>query len=389
MKVLIVHNRYRSATPSGENSVVDSQITHLREGGIDVIPYLRSSDEIATMSTTEKVGAALGPIRSSRGVREFAEILEDQRPDIVHVHNLYPLISPWVIRTVHKAGVPVVMTVHNFRLDCVAGTYLRAGQVCTDCTGTSFAMPAITHACYRDSRIQSSAMVISRSIHTSTWQLVDRFIALTTFHQEFLERLGVQSQNIVVRPTSVSDPGPSTEPGPDVLFVGRLGTEKGVDVLLEAWRISGSQQRGRRLHLVGDGQLRPAVDRAARNDSSIVVHGMQDAQGVGELMDMCGPVVIPSTCFEGLPLVFAEALAKGRPIIASDIGGLGGTMTEAIGWKVPPSNPVALASIFAELQDQEIQLRGSAARERFLKEFDQAVTTPALIDLYSQLKISD
>ncbi|MCX6418521.1 MAG: glycosyltransferase [Actinobacteria bacterium] len=164
-------------------------------------------------------------MRSGQGVREFTELLESEKPDVVHIHNVYPLISPWVIRTAHKAGIPIVMTVHNFRLDCVAGTYLRDGKVCTDCTSTSFAMPAITHGCYRGSSIQSVPMVMSRSIHRSTWQLVDRFIALTGFHQEFLVRMGIAPDRIVVRPTSVTDPGAGTAPGKDVLFVGRLGAE--------------------------------------------------------------------------------------------------------------------------------------------------------------------
>jgi glycosyltransferase involved in cell wall biosynthesis len=102
-------------------------------------------------------------------------------------------------------------------------------------------------------------------------------------------------------------------------------------------------------------------------------------------MDQCGPVVIPSTCFEGLPLVLAEAIARGRPIIASDIGGLGRTVTDDFGWKVPPSNAVALAATIGALTDEQIAQRGAAARERFLKEFDQAVTTPQLIGIYTEL----
>ena len=385
MKVLIVHNRYRKAIPSGENSVVDSEIAILQASGLDVATYLRSSDEIAEMSGAQKVAVALGPIRSGQGVREFTELLDSEKPDVVHIHNVYPLISPWIIRTAHKAGIPTVMTVHNFRLDCVAGTYLRDGQVCTDCTSTSFAMPAITHGCYRGSSIQSVPMVMSRSIHRSTWQLVDRFIALTGFHQEFLVRMGIAPDRIVVRPTSVTDPCAGTAPGKDVLFVGRLGAEKGVDVLLEAWRISGAEQFGRTLHIVGDGELRAAADRAAGMDPSIRIHGMQDSAHVAELMDQCGPVVIPSTCFEGLPLVLAEAIARGRPIIASDIGGLGRTVTDDFGWKVPPSNAVALAATIGALTDEQIAQRGAAARERFLKEFDQAVTTPQLIGIYTEL----
>jgi glycosyltransferase involved in cell wall biosynthesis len=120
-------------------------------------------------------------------------------------------------------------------------------------------------------------------------------------------------------------------------------------------------------------------------DPSILIHGMQDSAHVAELMDQCGPVVIPSTWFEGLPLVLTEAIARGRPIIASDIGGLGRTVTEDFGWKVPPSNAVALAATIGALTDEQIAQRGAAARERFLMEFNQAVTTPQLIGIYTEL----
>ena len=385
MKVLVAHNRYRSNAPSGENIVVDAEIDALRRSGIEVIPFIRESDSIEGLSPMGKVGVVLGPVRNPQGVQDFREVIATERPDVVHVHNVYPLISPWIVREAKAQGIPVVMTVHNFRIDCVAGTYLRDGKVCTDCAGRSVATPALRHGCYRGSHLQSVPMVVGRSVHRGTWKSVDRFFALTTFHADYLRRLGMADEQIVVRPTSVPDLGEPSPPGHDVLFVGRLGPEKGVDVLLDAWAASSASTQGRRLHLVGDGELRPLAEQAAANDASITVHGLLSRDGVNELMRSCGAVVLPSTCFEGLPLVLVEALAQGRPVIVSNIGGLGSTVTDDIGWRVPPGSHEALASRLNDLDQEELVSRGRAARRRFLEELAEQVTIPQLTEAYKQV----
>ena len=385
MKVLVAHNRYRSNVPSGENVVVDAEIDALRRAGVDVVPFIRSSDEIDSMSAVQKLGVALGPVRSASGVHEFRALLDSENPDIVHVHNVFPLISPWILKEANRRDLPVAMTVHNFRLDCVAGTYLRGGHVCTECAGRSIATPALQHGCYRGSRVQTIPMVIGRSVHRDTWRTVSRFFALTEFHAEFLRGLGIADDRIVVRPTSVADPGEMPAPGRDVLFVGRLGAEKGVDVLLAAWKQSNAAAQGRRLHLVGDGDLRHEADNAAASDSSIIVHGSLDRDGVNALMRDCGPVVIPSTCFEGLPRVFSEAMAHGRPVMASDIGGLGRTADESSGWKVVAGDEREWAAALSNLTDADIHLRGRAARQRFLSTFDERTSIPTLLDTYQSV----
>ena len=385
MKVLVAHNRYRSNAPSGENIVVDAEIDALRRSGIEVIPFIRESDSIEGLSPMGKVGVVLGPVRNPQGVHDFRELIAAKRPDVVHVHNVYPLISPWIVREAKAQGIPVVMTVHNFRIDCVAGTYLRDGKVCTDCAGRSVATPALRHGCYRGSHLQSVPMVVGRSVHRGTWKSVDRFFALTTFHADYLRRLGMADEQIVVRPTSVPDLGEPSPPGHDVLFVGRLGSEKGVDVLLDAWAASSASTLGRRLHLVGDGELRPLAEQAAANDASITLHGLLSRDGVNELMRSCGAVVLPSTCFEGLPLVLVEAMAHGRPVIVSDLGGLGSIVRDDFGWKVPASDPQALAHTLTSMTDDDMAVRGVQARRQFLSSFDARVTTVLLIETYESL----
>src|SRR4051794_15577628 len=167
MRVLVAHNRYRASSPSGENQLVAAEIDLLRAGGVDVVPLLTDSDDL-----TGPLGAlrgAPGPIYSPSGVRGFKRLLAQTRPDVVHLHNVYPLISPYVVRVAARAGVPVVQTVHNYRHGCVNGLHLRDGHPCTDCLGTRLGLPAVRHGCYRDSRLQTVPMTIGQVVHRPTW----------------------------------------------------------------------------------------------------------------------------------------------------------------------------------------------------------------------------
>ena len=167
---------------------------------------------------------------------------------MVHVHNVYPQLSPSVLRAARDSGARVVHTVHNYRLSCLNGTHFRDGGVCTACTGRKVKTPAIVHGCYRDSRLQSVPMVVSRAMGNAAWMGdVDTFIALTPFMKQRLELEGVPSDRIVVRPSWATDVGRPDLTSPraaEVLFAGRLDHTKGVPLLLEAWQrmVPGSRQ---------------------------------------------------------------------------------------------------------------------------------------------------
>src|SRR5215468_1486005 len=178
MKVLVAHNRYAAAAPSGENVIVDAEIGQLRAAGVAVVPFLRSSDEIGALPAAQQALLPLSPIYNGASQRRLAALLEAERPDLLHLHNPYPLLSPWVIRTAHVHGVPVVQTVHNYRQVCANGLFFRDGHICTDCIGRRLAVPAVVHSCYRGSRAQSAVMATTLAVHRSTWHTVDRFIAL-------------------------------------------------------------------------------------------------------------------------------------------------------------------------------------------------------------------
>jgi glycosyltransferase involved in cell wall biosynthesis len=381
MRILVVHNRYRSALPSGENLVVDDEVAALRERGHDVSTYFRSSDEIASWSPVTKARNVLSPIRSPRADSDVATEIDQHRPDVVHVHNLYPLISPSVIARVQSKGIPVVQTVHNHRHVCAKGTYFRDGHVCRDCLGKRFPTPAVAHRCYRDSLPQSLVMATSLAVNRSTFAHVSRFIALTDDIAAYLLDLGVPTEKIDVKPNSVPDPGVGSEqPVGAFVFVGRLSEEKGIALLCDAWRRAPDGALGV-LTVVGDGPLRHLVDRLAAERSDVRVVGPLDHPAVLAAIRSHATVVIPSTCPDVFPRVAVESLACGRPLVVTALGGLPSIVDPACGWVCDPTG-AALASALAEAATGRTDAHAAAARTRYEQLYSPAVVLDRLEEIY-------
>jgi glycosyltransferase involved in cell wall biosynthesis len=315
LKVVVAHNRYQSTAPSGENRVVEAEIELLRAAGVEVLPFMEDSDELIGAPATAMANAALGPVLSPRGLRRFHRILRGHRPDVVHLHNVFPLISPWVVRTAAAVGIPLVQTVHNYRQTCIAGTHLRDGRLCEDCMAHALPWPAVQHACYRASRPQSAMMALGQVVHRPTWRLVSRFLAASPHMQSRLESIGVRPDRIEWRPNYAEDHGvtPMPELG-GVVFVGRLDELKGVDLLLRAWTPEVAKRWGR-LVIVGNGPLDDLVGRRAQQDPTVEWRGALDSAGVRKAMQEARLVALPSLCLEGFPLVAAEAMSIGRPLL--------------------------------------------------------------------------
>ncbi|MEU7980031.1 glycosyltransferase [Micromonospora sp. NPDC049081] len=321
MRIVVAHNRYREAQPSGENTMVDSEIGQLTAAGVEVLPFIRSSDEIPSMPKSAKALLPISPIYAPRAQQDLSRLLTEHRPDVLHLHNPYPLLSPWVVRTAHKHGVPVVQTVHNYRQVCSSGIYFRDGVICQDCKGRALAVPSIVHRCYRDSRAQSALMAATLAVHRGTWRSVDRFIALTSAIADHLTDYGIPAERIVVKPNAVPDPGAPTPLGDGFLFLARLTPEKGVDLLLDAWRRHPVGSLGT-LRVAGDGELRPLVEAAAAERADVVYLGQLDRAGVRAAVEASAVVIAASMWHDVLPTVIIEALASGRPVLGTALGGI-------------------------------------------------------------------
>jgi glycosyltransferase involved in cell wall biosynthesis len=374
MKVIVAHNRYSSAQPSGENTVVETEIAQLQAAGVEVVPFLRSSDDIGALPLHRKALLPASPIYAGAAQRELRDVLRAERPDVLHLHNPYPLLSPWVVRTAHRHGVPVIQTVHNYRQVCANGLFFRDGHICTDCAGRRLGVPAIVHSCYRGSRAQSIVMATTLAVHRSTWHTVDRFIALTDAVATHLRQYGVEADRITVKPNSVPDPGTPTPLGDGFVYLGRLSEEKGIRLLLKAWSQHDVGALGQ-LRIAGDGPLRTLVEHTARSDVEYL--GALDRAGVRAVLRASAVLLTPSLWYDVLPTVILEALAEGRPVLGTDLGGIGYLVGNA-GWVVPAEG---FAAALPRARAEAASL-STVARSRYLARFHPDVVTGQLVDIY-------
>ncbi|WP_025273377.1 glycosyltransferase family 4 protein [Haloglycomyces albus] len=386
MKVVIAHNRYSSAQPSGENVIVDYEIDALSRAGVEVVPFLRSSDEIADFSPVQKASLVTSPIHSRSTQRELAELFERERPDILHLHNVYPLLSPAVIETAHRHGVKVVQTIHNYRHDCINGLYFRDGHDCHDCHGKRWNAPGVRHACYRGSRAQSAIMATALGRHRDTWRSVDRFIALTTGMSDYLKSIGMRDDQIRVKPNAIADPGSPHRLGEGFFFAARLVEEKGVRLLLDAWDKVDRTQPGMSLTIAGDGPMRNEVEAAAEAGMINYV-GSLNRDEVADRLRTSAAVVIPSIWEDVLPTSGLEALAAGRAVLATRMGGapyIAGVDAENPAGTVTDTRPEALAEGFQQVHDR-VSDYAQAARRRYEEVFAPPVVLRRLIEIYEEL----
>lgn len=380
MRVLQVHTRYRQS--GGEDGVLETESRLLQSGGNDVLTWEEANPDGSTAALS-----LAASVWNPAAARRFRQVMDRYRPDIVHVHNTWFAMSPSVVAAPRKFDVPVVMTLHNYRLICAAATLYRDGAPCHDCVGTH-PWHAVRHRCYRDSRPQSAIAAAGMAVHGSqgTWSHnVDRFLALSNFgKQQFVEG-GLPAHKIVTKSNSVDDPGERPSPpsaSRTVLFVGRLSTEKGVADLLEAWAV-----RPRRLELVivGTGPLEEELRRAA--PAGVVFAGKQTHAQVVSMMLSSRALVFPSTWYEGQPLVLLEAAAAGMAILLSDLG----AMTEMFApdserLLFEPSNLESLSDGIQRLEeDAFVDDFGKLARRRFEERYTHEIAATRLEAIYQSL----
>lgn len=361
MRVLIVHNRYQLR--GGEDVVAEAETALLRDNGVEVCVYQRSNDELRQMP---RALAALSTIWSRRAAIEIGELCDRQRPDLIHFHNTFPLVSAAPYWTAAARQIPVVQTLHNFRLLCPQAMLLRDGLPCHDCVGR-LPWRAVTRRCYHGSAAQSgvaAAALVAHRLIGSYRRRVQAYIALSCFSRAQYIAGGLPAQRIHVKPNFVEDrceAAPMRRGGG--LFVGRLSAEKGVAMLIDAVTLLG--ERAGPLRVVGDGPLAAPV-RAAFGAGYL---GQRSPAQVGALMRSSSFLVAPSTCLETFGLVAIESFAAGLPVIASGHGGLGELIEDGVtGLHVRPGDAADLARkiAWARAHPEAMAAMGRAARARYL-----------------------
>jgi glycosyltransferase involved in cell wall biosynthesis len=374
-RILIVHNVYKQK--GGEDIVVEAEAELLRQHGHEVELFLRHNDAISGIG---RLAITTQTLWSTPTVRTFKAIVRNFKPDIVHVHNTFPLISPSLYWAAAAAGLPVVQTLHNFRPLCPQAMFLRNGRICEDCLGR-LPWRGVMHRCYRSSVIQSAISAGMLILHRglNTWQTkVTRYIALNEFcRNKFIEG-GFPAEQIVIKPNFVDFDESEAAERSGFLFVGRLSPEKGVDVLARALRMIDVQVQVR---VAGAGPQKATL----ADTSGIEWLGTLSSAQVMKQMKQTLALVFPSICYETFGLVIVEAFASGTPVIASRIGTIPDLVEEGVtGLLFTPSDASDLANKmrWAQLNPERMAAMGREARACYERKYTADRNYEQLMAIY-------
>ncbi|HZQ51631.1 MAG TPA: glycosyltransferase [Bryobacteraceae bacterium] len=381
MKILQVHNFYQQ--PGGEDLAFATECDLLTSHGHTVLRYTAHNDAITGMSS---LGSGFGTVWNSTSFRNLTQLLKTEAPDIVHAHNTFPLISPSLYDAAHHAGIPVVQTLHNYRLLCPSATLYRNGTVCEECVGSLAPYRAVIHGCYRNSSLASAAVASMLTIHriAGTWtRKVNTYIALTEFARNKFIQGGLPSERITVKPCVLAeDPGEGDGGEGYALFAGRLAPEKGLGTLLDAWERLGGRMP---LRIAGSGPLAHYVQSRCERLANTQYLGQCSRATIRDLLQKAAVLVVPSGWYEGCPLSIVEAFACGTPVIASRLGSLGEVVSDgANGFHFHPHDPADLADkverVLADTGKRLAMRR--AARATYEAEYTAEMNYQLLLEIY-------
>jgi glycosyltransferase involved in cell wall biosynthesis len=389
VRVLVVHNRYRTEQPSGEDNVVDQEVELLREAGHRVDRFERRSDDIADFSLPRKALVPLGVPWNPAARIALAARLRRERPDVVHVHNTFPLLSASVLDACRAAAVPVVATLHNYTQVCPSGTLYRGGSVCTACVG-KLPLPAVRHGCYRGSAAATVPLALSWLANKRRWwSSVSRFLCISEAQRQTLVANGMPSSLLTVKYNFVSDTEVRrTGPGEHLLYLGRLTEEKGVRLLMAAWdQVRGANDGalGVPLVIAGAGPLADEVAAWAADRHDVSFVGLQDKAASRALIARSVAVVVPSQWLETFGLVVVEAMAAGVPAVVAGHSSLAELVSDGVtGLTHQPGDAASLATALRQIVRVPSSL-GLAARERYERQFTRSVGLTNLLAAYQEV----
>jgi glycosyltransferase involved in cell wall biosynthesis len=386
--VLVVHESYAQA--GGEDTAFHADIECLRQHGHQVETWQVHNAEIGTWSRARQATLFFRTTWSQASYRHIRRLIRDVRPDVVHFHNTLPLISPSALHAARSEGVPVVMTLHNYRLLCPTGLFYRQAKVCEDCVRSL--AHGVLHGCYRDSRVQTAAVALMLRVHRTlgTWRrCVDAYIVMTDFMKSKMMLAGLPEKRIHIRPHFVTRTriAPASSPGDYAVFLGRLSDEKGIQTVIEASRFLTVPVK-----IIGTGPLEPAVRQAAAAYPDILhpVGHVPHAEAM-EILSRAGALLLPSRSYEAFPLAVCEAMGMGIPVIATDLGGRSEAVEDSVnGFLYAPGDARALADRANRLAgDPQLRARmGAAARKTYEARLAPEISYRRLMEIYEAAQSS-
>jgi glycosyltransferase involved in cell wall biosynthesis len=388
MRILLVHNRYRSSAPSGENRVVDQEGEALAAVGHEVMRFGRSSDEIGQWSLAKKATLPVQTIWSRETYSDLKAVLHKDRPEVVHVHNTTPLLSTAVLHACRDARVPVVATIHNYRLGCANGMFFRRGEVCHDCN-RGLPARAVLHGCYRGSHAATAFVALTKGLHQAAWRsLVSAYIFISASQRDLLQGVGLPPSRVFVRYNLIPlRSRPRAARTPTVTYAGRLHEAKGIRLLMAGWDryCETSGEPGLDLVVAGGGPLGDEVAAWASNRSSVELTGTVSGDRCFDLISQARAVLLPSAWEETFGLVAVEAMAAGTPPIAAGHGSFTELITSGVdGVLFSPGDPAALGLAIADVErnPEQYEAFGDQARKTYEDRFDPQRSVEELLEIY-------
>lgn len=384
MKILFIHNRYKYQ--GGEDVAVELEQKILEEHNhiCEVIIF----DNTEIESFKQKIKTATQAIYNSRSKKIIEFHIRNFAPDVIHVHNLFFIASPSVLYAAMKYKIPVVMTLHNYRMICANALLLRDCQICEKCVKKAVPLSGIKYRCYRNSALESALVTAVNSWHNAagTWRnKVDQYISLTQFAREkfITSSLGLSQDQIIVKPNFIFDTEyTASKRGESYLFVGRLSVEKGVKTLLESFSSTPSKQ----VDIIGDGPERVALENEYGAFHNIRFLGAKSKSEVLGYMRNAKALIFPSIWYEGLPFTIIESFATGTPVIASDIGGLKNMITDAYnGVLFKTGNAAALTDALSRFEKLDSPELNANARATYIKSYHPQSHYKSIIEIYNKV----
>lgn len=385
MKIIVVHNQYQR--PGGEDVVFEQECQLLKVNGHEIVVYCRSNWEVESYPGVKRLALVRRVIWADDTRRDFGELLRREKPDLVHIHNIWFMISPSIYAACHEAGVPVVQTLHNYRFFCPVGTFFRDGRVCEECVNHGLRR-SVLHACYRDSRPATAAVALTLAVHRlkRTYTTgIECYIALSQFSRNAFVRAGLPAERVFVKPNFVHpDPGMSADCGDYALFIGRLSPEKRVSTILTAWThlgcripllIVGGGPEGNQLH----------EEAALRGLTTISFQGQLPRDQALAFMRRARFLIFSSEWYENFPVTIAESFACGVPVICSRLGAMQEIVDDGrtgLHFTAGDAHDLAEKVDWAWNHAERMRLMGKEARREFESKYTAEKNYPLLMEIY-------